>query len=129
MSNEYPSIIKEVGFDFSWDERKVWKLSISETEVSIQELLWHFDIPFLWINGGRYNLTPRQVLDNPETYEEEIIRVRNSDIFYPIDVMEKNGRLVILDGLHRLMKHYILMHDKVIIRKIPSSEIPKIIKT
>jgi hypothetical protein len=47
MSRELPDIIKEVGFDFSWDERKVWELDVSAEEMPIDELTWHFDVPIL----------------------------------------------------------------------------------
>lgn len=52
----------------------------------------------------------------------------NSDISYPIDIMENKGRLVILDGLHRLVKCKILGMYKVKVRIIPISEIPNIAK-
>jgi hypothetical protein len=35
MSRELPVIIQEVGFDFSWDERKVWKLGVPTEEIPI----------------------------------------------------------------------------------------------
>jgi len=41
-----PKIIKEVGFDFSWDVKKVWALDYPVEEIEINELTWHFDIPF-----------------------------------------------------------------------------------
>ncbi len=41
-----PKIIKEVGFDFHWSEEKVWKLNYPIEEINIDELSWHFKIPF-----------------------------------------------------------------------------------
>lgn len=52
----------------------------------------------------------------------------NSDISYPIDVMENKGRLVILDGLHRLAKCKILRMNKVKVRIIPRLKIKNISK-
>ena len=51
-----------------------------------------------------------------------------SDITYPIDVMANKDRLVILDGLHRLVKCKLLGMDKVKVRIISRSEIPNISK-
>ena len=51
-----------------------------------------------------------------------------SDIAYPIDVMANKDRLVILDGLHRLVKCKLLGMNKVKVRIIPRSEIPNISK-
>ncbi len=44
---EKPQIIKDVGFDFSWDYKKVWTLDEPVVSIPIEALLWHFDIPFL----------------------------------------------------------------------------------
>ena len=51
-----------------------------------------------------------------------------SDISYPIDVMPNKERLVILDGLHRLVKYKLLGMNKVKVRIIPRSEIKNISK-
>ncbi|MDD3607205.1 MAG: hypothetical protein PHQ20_00170 [Candidatus Moranbacteria bacterium] len=128
MKEEIPQIIKEVGFDFSWEEEKVWKLNFSVETIDIQELTWHFDIPFLWENGGVYNLKPKDVIDNPKAHNEEYERTMKADLKYPIDIMENKGRWLILDGLHRLMKASILGQNSVSVRKIPRDKIPEILK-
>lgn len=44
---------KNVGLDFgNWEEEKIWALKLPVEEISISELLWHFDVPF-WTNDGR----------------------------------------------------------------------------
>src|SRR5687767_3051335 len=69
-----PSIIKEVGFDFSWDERRVWALDVPVEDTPIDELTWHFDIPFWSKPGGFYDLCPKDVITHPEQYPEEYER-------------------------------------------------------
>lgn len=128
MENNLPKIIREVGFDFNWDEAKVWKLDYPVEEIDIEELIWHFDIPFHWNGGGIYNLKSKEIIDNPHKYKEEYERAMNCDLKYPIDIMMNKGRWLILDGLHRLMKAKIMGMKKVKVRKIPRSEIPKIKK-
>ncbi|MBI2055609.1 MAG: ParB N-terminal domain-containing protein [Candidatus Sungbacteria bacterium] len=123
-----PEIIRKVGFDFHWAEEKVWKLNIPVTEMDISELAWHFDFPFHWHQGGIYNLKSRDIIENPEKYKEEYERMMNVDLKYPIDIMENKGRWLILDGLHRLMKAYILKMEKVSVRIIPREKIPEILK-
>ncbi len=121
--------IKEVGFDFHWDEKKVWALDVSLEEIPMSELEWHFDIPF-WAVDDRhgYGLKPIDVVENPENYKYQYDRTMESDLSYPIDIMENKGCWLILDGLHRLVKARILGHDKVIVRKISRSKIPEISK-
>jgi hypothetical protein len=126
MKKNLPEIIKKVGFDFSWDSKKVWKLNYPVEEMDIKELLWHFDIPFHWFDGGIYNLKSKEIIENPEKYREEYDRTMKCDLSYPIDIMRNKGRWLILDGLHRLMKAKIMGLSKVKVRKIPRSEIKNI---
>lgn len=127
-NNEIPNTVLECGFDFDWDEKDVWKLDYQAEEISIKELEWHFEIPFWDLDNKRYNLTPNQVIENPNKYREQYQRTIASDINYPIDIMENKGRYVILDGLHRLVKCKILGIEKVTVRIIPRSEIKNISK-
>lgn len=128
MVQDLPKIIKEVGFDFRWDNEKVWALDVPVTQVDIKELDWHFDIPFHWHNGEIYNLTSREIIENPDSYKDEYERTLKSDLSYPIDIMENKGRWLILDGLHRLMKAYIQGLQIVNVRIIPRDNIPNIVK-
>lgn len=125
---EFPEIIREVGFDFNWENEKVWNLNIPVAQKHIDELTWHFDIPFHWHRGGVYNLKSRDIIENPKKYGAEYERTMKADLNYPIDIMENKGRWLILDGLHRLMKAYILGMKTVNVRIIPREKIPEIIK-
>jgi hypothetical protein len=126
-NRELPAIIKEVGFDFRWDESKVWALDILAEDMPIYKLTWHFDIPFLWSKpDGYYDVCPREILEHPELHHEEYERTVRSDTDYPIDIMYWKGNWLILDGLHRLMKQAIQDVAVVRVRKIPESAIPRI---
>ncbi|MEK6847126.1 MAG: hypothetical protein AABY16_03080 [Nanoarchaeota archaeon] len=128
MQKDIPEIIKKIGFDFHWNEEKVWKLKIPTTEMSIEKLTWHFDIPFHWHEDGIYNLKSIDIINNPKKYKEEYERTMKADLKYPIDIMENKGRWLILDGLHRLMKAYILKMKSVKVRIIPREKIPQVLK-
>jgi len=126
--NKWPEIIKKVGFDFSWDEKKVWQLEIPVEEMDISKLVWHLDIPFIWHKKGVYNLGPRKIIEDPKSYPEEYERMMKSDLKYPLDIMRNKGRWLLLDGLHRLMKACSLGMKKINVRKIPRSKIKEILK-
>jgi hypothetical protein len=128
MKTELPHIIKQVGFDFNWDNKKVWALNLPVKEMSISKLSWHFDIPFWWHDGGYYNLKPSDVINNPEKYKQEYERTMSSDLSYPLDIMYWKKRWLLLDGLHRLVKAYILGENTIKVRKVPVKEIPNILK-
>ena len=129
MKRNLPDIIKQVGFDFSWDEKKVWQLDYPAEEMPTSELTWHLDIPFIWSKpNGYYDIKPSEVINQPEKFREEYERTMQADMSYPIDVMCWKERWLILDGLHRLMKLSIQGKEIVSVRKIPQSAIPKILK-
>lgn len=121
------SIIEEIGFDFHWDSKKVWALDEPVVEINIQDLLWHFDIPF-WDKEGTddYNLTPWEVIREPEKHKIHYQLCQEADACYPIDVMENKGRFVILDGLHRLVKLHLNGNTQIRVRNIPRSRIAEI---
>ena len=125
---DIPNSVLEYGFDFDWDEKDVWLLDYPTSKMKIDELEWHFNIPFWDYDKASYNLTPNQVIEDKDKYREQYERIMDSDISYPIDIMENKGRFVILDGLHRLTKCKILGHKEINVRIIPRKEIENIRK-
>jgi len=127
MSQEIPQIIKDVGFDFHWDSKKVWVLDEPVTEMPIENLTWHFDIPF-WDSEGTdaYNLKPSEVIAHPEKEPTHWKKIKDANVSYPIDIMENKGRWLILDGLHRLVKLAMRDDQNVKVRIIPRGRIPEI---
>lgn len=128
MTKKLPQIIKDVGFDFRWSEEKVWALDAPIEQMDISELEWHFDIPFWSTPGGYYNLSPNQVLNEPEKYIQEFERTMKADTSYPLDIMFWKGKWLLLDGLHRLVKLKRQKNKTVKVRKIPIELIPVISK-
>ncbi len=127
MSN-VPQIIKDVGFDFDWDSKKVWTLDVPVTEMPIENLTWHFDIPF-WDSEGTdaYNLKPSEVMAHPENEPTHWKKIEDANVSYPIDIMENKGRWLILDGLHRLVKLSMQGVPTVRVRIIPRGRILEIL--
>jgi len=121
-----PAHIVPYAFDFRWDNELVWKLKVDTEVMPVDELLWHFDVPWLHTEGERFNLTPTDILQHPDLYPQQYERTMQSDASFPIDIMENKGRWLIMDGLHRLMK---LTHGgatTVIVRKIPRELVSQI---
>lgn len=73
-------------------------------------------------------MKPIDVINDNIKYNREYKRILNSDLTFPIDIMENKGRYVVLDGLHRLVKYKLFGIDKVKVRIIPRSEIKNISK-
>ena len=125
-------IILNIGMDFIADSKRLWNLTNKEetpiTVIPINELTWLFNYPFLGADGGKSNLKPRDVIKFPKKYSVEYKRVMDCDLEFPIHVMrnryKQGSRLVILDGLHRLMKAYTLGETEIKTHILPRSKIP-----
>jgi len=74
------------------------------TKIKIDQLLHNLDYKG-WGNP-KINLfySPKQVLENPKKYKDEIKRINESNLKYPIIVYNNN----IVDGVHRLTKSCLL---------------------
>lgn len=121
-----PDYIQKYAFDFKWDNELVWQLEVPTEVMTVEELIWHFDIPWLHTPGGRFDVTPTEIMNSPELHKERYERTMQADLAYPIDIMFNKGRWLILDGLHRLMKSVLQGKREVMIRKIPRSMVPLI---
>ena len=114
-----PDHIQQYAFDFKWSNQLVWNLKVESESMSVDDLLWHLDIPWLHTEGERFNLTPNDILKYPKLYQQQYERTMESDLSFPIDIMYNKGRWLILDGLHRLMKAVHGGERNVVVRKIP----------
>ncbi|MCL5733733.1 MAG: ParB N-terminal domain-containing protein, partial [Patescibacteria group bacterium] len=54
-----------------------------------------------------WNLTPWDVIEMVPGSRSQRKRVMNVDMKYPILVLKKNGKWLIVDGVHRLVRAYI----------------------
>ncbi|HEV7702528.1 MAG TPA: hypothetical protein VGO63_03765 [Candidatus Paceibacterota bacterium] len=124
--NQLPEIIQNHGFDFHWDNEKVWSLDVTLEDIDIAELEWIFNYPF-WKNKTKCDLCPNQVMQSIDLYPEHKKRILNADISHPIDIMKNQlGNWLILDGMHRLAKLIMEGNKKVKVRKISREFIPLI---
>ncbi|MCR4311058.1 MAG: hypothetical protein NUV54_00595 [Candidatus Taylorbacteria bacterium] len=100
-----PRQLTDVGLNMFVDTVKLRELNLPIIDVPLERLLWHFDMP-IWAkdNTDDWNLTPWEVIRKKVGTSVHRERVAESNLAYPIIVTEYNGRLVILDGVHRLVK-------------------------
>jgi len=127
MEDRRPKIIEDLGFNFKIDFEKLWKLEVPITEINIEELVWHFDIPF-WEKDDTddWNLTPWEVLNQTGESKEHQKKVEEANLEYPIDIMKNKDKWLVLDGLHRLAKAYKLGHKKIKVRIISPEKIREV---
>lgn len=105
-----PEVLQDKLYDFWWDAEKLHSLELPTRTLTTKEFLWHLDLPYWKHEGKPFQLTPRQVMEASQLYEEQHERTLATDLRYPIIVREDppNDRLLILDGVHRLLKAVIV---------------------
>jgi len=109
LLDKLPNELHGIVYDFWWDRDKLQTLDLPEETVSIGELVWQLDLPWWQYQGKPFQIKPRQVLDDPVTYQEQYKRALAVDLSYPIIIREEHDRKIIIDGVHRLLK--VVIHD------------------
>lgn len=87
-----------------WNIHRLHSLDLPIRPVAIDELAWLYDLPLWQNNGARFQVSPAQVRADPARFPDHMRRVMASDLSQPIHLVKHNGRLVVLDGNHRLLK-------------------------
>jgi hypothetical protein len=114
--------------DFVWDSDKLQRLPLPEETATVDSLRWHLDLPYWRHDGKPFQVTPAQVKANPPHYEAHYQRAMAADLGYPIDLLFRNSRWVILDGVHRLLKADVLGLSYVRVRRLPAAMLPLILQ-
>lgn len=95
-------------------------------EMHIQELAWHLDVLLWHGEQGRYSISPNHVLSNPSKHKEQHERIMKADLEQPIHLMRNKGKWLVFEGVERLAKAKSLGHQKVKVRRVVRSQIPKL---
>jgi len=103
-----PAEVREVFPRQRWQLEKLWALELKVEPVEIADLVWMFDLPLWQLNGKRFKVTPNQVAETPMNFRAHYERVMNADLDFPINLVAYRGRLVVLDGIDRLLKAHFL---------------------
>lgn len=99
-----PEAVKEALPLVPWRIERLWQLDLLVLPIAVSELEWLLELPLWQLDGVRFQVSPRQVWEDPNGFPDHLRRVMASDLRYPIHLVEHNGRLVVLDGFHRLLK-------------------------
>lgn len=104
-----PKILEDAGFDIYVDTSKLRDLSLPIQQMNINDLIWCFGCP-VWEKDGTddWNLTPRDVIEKKPATTEHMKKIEEASLDYPIVVIFHKEKWVILDGIHRLVKAYLL---------------------
>jgi hypothetical protein len=99
-----PRVIRQALPMVPWDIRKLHDLDLPIRPVAVADLAWLFELPLWQEDGTRFRVSPAQVRADPARYPGHMRRVMSSGLEHPVHLVGHNGRPVVLDGYHRLLK-------------------------
>jgi hypothetical protein len=103
-----PDAVREVFPPTRWQLDKLRALDLKVEPVEIADLVWIFDLPLWQLDGERFRVTPNQVAATPMNFRAHYQRVMDADLDHPIYLVAYRRRLVVLDGIHRVLKAHFL---------------------
>ena len=116
----FPSEMLEY-FNLRWCDQSLWALDLPIQTGCVESFQWHLDCPF-WASNppdAIFDLCPRRVLNHPQAFPDHYLRIHRVDTAYPLETAHFGGRLVILDGIHRLAKQVLRGEREVHYRIAP----------
>ncbi len=107
MENKIPKSLRKAGYEIYCDAEKLGSLHIPIVDFGIKDLIWNFDLPLWGKDGKSWNLTPWDVINDVPGSAIQRRRVENVNMKYPILIIKKKDKWLIIDGVHRLVKAYL----------------------
>jgi hypothetical protein len=124
-----PPVLRDVVLDFLWDPKLLWSLDLPVTQVPMEELDWHLQLPMWAFEETPFVVTPVQVAQNPEAFTEQYARTLAADLSFPLHVLQRPNRLTVLDGMHRLLRAHLEGRRRVQVKMLPIDRLDDIAHT
>jgi hypothetical protein len=129
VSKIVPESLRDYILPFNWNVHKVWALEANVVQVPCSDFVHLLRLP-LWSSkpnqGLLFDLCPMDVIRNPNISIHQAKRLQETQLRYPIDVLVMNERRWILDGVHRLAKHFVSNSSVLSVRFHDESIFPAI---
>jgi hypothetical protein len=124
--DERPEELRGVLLPFAWELERLLALDLVEHELTVSEFEWMLELP-LWREHVRpFVVTPNQVRAEPDAHSEQRDRTLGVELCAPVHVTEREGRLVIIDGIHRLLRASMERIPRLPARLLPVERWPQI---
>jgi hypothetical protein len=123
LLDQLPDALRGVILDFHWDLDRLHALRLPETRLPVQGLAWHLELPFWSVEGRPFRVSPAEVAATPDRFSDHWTRTLGADLSFSLDGrIRSDGRVVLLDGVHRLLKASILRQPTVSVRILRESQ-------
>ena len=104
-----------------WTRERLWALELPVVTFAVAELEPLLDLPWWKIGDVRFCLPPATVLARPGLHPEHDRRIAEADLGFPLHLTRLDGRLTILDGVHRLARAMREGRARVAAQPVPAS--------
>jgi hypothetical protein len=123
-----PASIQAIMPNVTWNRARLHQLALPVRDIPVRELRWQLDLPW-WRHADRvFAITPNQVRADPERFAVQWWRMLDADLEFPINLLERDGRLVLLDGFHRLLKADMLEMPTIAARVVDAAHFAQILE-
>jgi hypothetical protein len=123
---EIPSALRGWLLPIKWDRELLWALDLPRRRLEVEELRWHLDLPWWRRDGVWFQVTPREFVADPAAHPEHMDRLATADLSYPLQIVCRHQRWLILDGIHRLVKAELLGLTNIVVATLTPADIAKI---
>jgi hypothetical protein len=94
--------------------------------ISVRDFGWLLDLPFWREDGVWFRVTPREVKEHPVGHAAHWERTLATNLASPVHVVERDGREVIIDGIHRLLNASVQGVETLPARRVPPGMLTQI---
>jgi hypothetical protein len=106
--------------DFECPDEQLLALDLPEREIPLAEVAWLLDLPF-WHGEQAFQVRPLDVVSGAE-----LERTNDADLSKPLHVTRRNDRLVVLDGLHQVLKAARTREPTIRVREVPADTLQQL---
>ena len=105
LARSIPSELRGVMLEVAWNQSKLWSIRYEPDLVAVDDLRWHLELPW-WSgdDGEWFRVRPADVMAAPARFPVHAARIDNADLAWPVHVLRRRDRWLVLDGIHRLAK-------------------------
>lgn len=108
----------EINHELKFSESQLWEIPAPIEQVELKFLDNNLNIRYLDKKGtDDWNLTPMEIIKNPENEPDHYTKILKSDLDFPIDITFFNNQWIILDGVHRFCKVHLQKKQTIKVRK------------
>jgi len=121
-----PTELRSVLLNITWNNSDLWAIPLPVEQVSVASLSWQLDLRWWRHAGQHFVIRPTEVAADPERYAAQWQRTLAADLHWPIHVVQRDDRLVLLDGVHRLLRAHLTGVDMIPARLLTVADVRRI---